>query len=93
MAAADTTDNAGLVPTRQLTEVINGLANVTRSNIDAISRGTLPDAGMSFEIPKITVMPGMGTIAEAGTPTETDQNAAFVSVSVLESCRTADIQR
>jgi phage head maturation protease len=85
MAAADTTDNAGLVPTRQLTEVINGLANVTRSNIDAISRGTLPDAGMSFEIPKISVMPGMGTISEAGTPTETDQNAAFVSVSVLKA--------
>ena len=85
MAAADTTDNAGLVPTRQLTEVINGLANVTRSNIDAISRGTLPDAGMSFEIPKITVMPGMGTISEEGTPTETDQNAAFVSVSVLKA--------
>ena len=59
MAAADTTDNAGLVPTRQLTEVINGLANVTRSNIDAISRGTLPDAGLTFEIPKITVMPGV----------------------------------
>lgn len=85
LAAADTTDNAGLVPTRQLTEVINGLANVTRSNIDAISRGTLPDAGMTFEIPKITVMPGMGTISEAGTPTDTDQNAAFVSVSVLKA--------
>ena len=85
LAAADTTDNAGLVPTRQLTEVINGLANVTRSNIDAISRGTLPDAGMTFEIPKITVLPGMGTISEAGTPTDTDQNAAFVSVSVLKA--------
>jgi phage head maturation protease len=85
LAAADTTDNAGLVPTRQLTEVINGLANVTRSNIDAISRGTLPDAGMTFEIPKITVLPGVGTISEAGTPTDTDQNAAFVSVSVLKA--------
>jgi HK97 family phage major capsid protein len=85
LAAADTTDNAGLVPTRQLTEVINGLANVTRSNIDAISRGTLPDAGMTFEIPKISVMPGAGTISEAGTPTDTDQNAAFVSVSVLKA--------
>jgi HK97 family phage major capsid protein len=85
LAAADTTDNAALIPTRQLTEIINGLANVTRSNIDAISRGTLPDAGMTFEIPKITVMPGVGTIAEAGTPTDTDQNAAFVSVSVLKA--------
>jgi len=84
-AAADTTDNAGLVPTRQLSEVINGLANTTRSNIDAISTGVLPDAGMSFEIPKITVMPTVATVAEAGTPSETDQNAAFVTVSVKKA--------
>lgn len=81
-AAADTTDNAGLVPTRQLTTVINGLANATRSNIDAISRGTLPDAGMTFEIPKITQLPTVAVTAEAGTPSETDQNSAFVSVDV-----------
>ena len=81
-AAADTTDNAGLVPTRQLSEVINGLANTTRSNIDAISTGVLPDAGMSFEIPKITTMPTVAEVAEAGAPSETDQAAAFVTVSV-----------
>ena len=84
LAAADTTDNAGLVPTRQLTTVINGLANSTRSNIDAITRGTLPDAGMSFEIPKITVLPTVAATAEAGAPSNTDQNAAFVSVSVAK---------
>ena len=82
LAAADTSDNAGLVPTRQLTTVINGLANTTRSNIDAISRGSLPDAGMTFEIPKITVLPSVAVTAEAGTPSETDQNSAFVSVDV-----------
>lgn len=83
-AADDTTDNAGLVPTRQLTEVINGLANPLRSNIDAISRGVLPDAGMSFEIPKITVMPTVAATSEAGTPSETDQNSAFVTVNVAK---------
>jgi len=81
-AAADTTDNAGLVPTRQLTTVINGLANSTRSNIDAISRGTLPDAGMTFQIPKITVLPGVTVEAEAGTIEDVDQNAAFITVDV-----------
>ena len=81
-AAADTTDNAGLVPTRQLTTVINGLANATRSNIDAISRGTLPDAGMSFEIPKITQLPSVTEEAEGGTVADVDQNAEFLSVSV-----------
>ena len=83
-AADDTTDNAGLVPTRQLTEVINGLANTTRSNIDAISRGVLPDAGMSFEIPKITVMPTVAATSEGAAPSETDQNAAFVTVNVAK---------
>ncbi len=38
-AAADTTDNAGLVPTRQLTEVINPLSNADRPFIDSISSG------------------------------------------------------
>jgi HK97 family phage prohead protease len=81
-AAADTTDNAGLVPTRQLTTVINGLANATRSNIDAISRGTLPDAGMTFEIPKITQLPSVTEEAEAGTVADVDQTSEFLSVSV-----------
>lgn len=81
-AAADTSDNAGLVPTRQLSTVINGLATSIRPSIDAISRGTLPDAGMSFEIPKITVLPTVAETAEAGTPSETDQNSAFITVTV-----------
>ena len=81
-AAADTTDNAGLIPTRQLTTVINGLANATRSNIDAISRGVLPDAGMTFEIPKITQLPSVTEEAEGGTLADVDQNSEFLSVSV-----------
>ena len=81
-AAADTTDNAGLVPTRQLTEVINGISNADRPVISSISTGTLPDAGMSFEIPKITVAPTVAVASEGGTPSETDQNSAFVTVNV-----------
>jgi HK97 family phage major capsid protein len=37
---------------------------------------------MTFEIPKITVAPTVAIAAEGGTPSETDQNAAFVSVDV-----------
>jgi HK97 family phage prohead protease len=81
-AADDTTDNAGLVPTRQLSEIINPLGTTIRPSIDAISRGVLPDAGMTFEIPKITVMPTVGEVAEGAAFTETDQNSAFLSVSV-----------
>jgi phage head maturation protease len=82
LAADNTTDNAGLVPTRQLTEVINGLSTTVRPSIDAISRGALPDAGMTFEIPKITVAPTVAVVAEDAAFSETDQNSAFLSVDV-----------
>jgi HK97 family phage prohead protease len=82
LAADNTTDNAGLVPTRQLSEIINPLGTTIRPSIDAISRGTLPDAGMTFEIPKITQMPAVGEVAEDAAFTDTDQNSAFLSVSV-----------
>ena len=82
LAADDTTDNAGLVPTRQLSEVINPLGTTIRPSIEAISRGVLPDAGMTFEIPKITVMPTVAEVAEGAAFNETDQNSAFLSVSV-----------
>jgi HK97 family phage prohead protease len=82
LAADDTTDNAGLVPTRQLSEIINPLGTTIRPSIDAISRGVLPDAGMTFEIPKITVMPTVAETAEGNAFSDTDQNAAFLSVSV-----------
>ena len=82
MAADNTTDNAGLVPTRQLSEIINGLSTTIRPSIDAISRGTLPDAGMTFEIPKITVAPTVAVTDEDAAFNETDQNSAFVSVDV-----------
>lgn len=83
-AADNTTDNPGFVPTRQLAEVVNGLATTIRPSIDAISRGVLPDAGMSFEIPKITQVPTVGTVAEDAAFTETDMNSSFLSVPVLK---------
>jgi hypothetical protein len=82
LAADNTTDNAGLVPTRQLAEVINGLGTTIRPSIDAISRGALPDAGMTFEIPKITQMPTVAVTAEDAAFSDTDQNSAFLSVDV-----------
>jgi HK97 family phage major capsid protein len=82
LAADNTTDNAGLVPTRQMAEVVNGLSTMIRPSIDAITRGTLPDAGMSFEIPKITQAPTVAVTAEEAAPSDTDQNAAFITVDV-----------
>jgi phage head maturation protease len=84
-AADDTmTTLGGFNPTRQLNEVINGLTNYTRSNIDAISRATLPDAGMTFEIPKITAVPTVAATAEEGTPSETGATASYLSCTVAK---------
>jgi HK97 family phage prohead protease len=82
LAADNTTDNAGLVPTRQMSEIVNPLGTTIRPSIEAISRGVLPDAGMTFEIPKITAMPTVAETAEDAAFSDTDQNSAFISVSV-----------
>jgi HK97 family phage major capsid protein len=83
LAADDTTsNNAGLVPTRQLTEVINPLSTSDRPAVDAISTGVLPDAGMSFEIPKLTAVPSVAVETEAATIDETGMTTAFVTVDV-----------
>jgi hypothetical protein len=83
MAADDTTsNNAGLIPTRQLTEIINPLSNADRSTIDAISTGVLPDAGMSFEIPKITAVPTVEDENEGDAIVETGMTNSFLTVNV-----------
>lgn len=81
-AAADTSDNSGLIPTRQLTEIINPLSNADRPFIDSVSSAALPDAGMSFEIPKLTQVPTVALTAEGAAPSEQDQNISFLSVDV-----------
>ena len=83
LAADDTTsNNSGLIPTRQLTEIVNPLSNADRPFITAISSGVLPDAGMTFEIPKITAVPTVGVEAEGATINETGMTNSFISVDV-----------
>jgi HK97 family phage major capsid protein len=82
MAADTTSNNSGLIPTPQSTEIINGISNADRGLIDALSRGVLPASGMTFEIPKITTAPTVTLEAEAAAIDTTDQAASFVSVDV-----------
>jgi phage head maturation protease len=77
-----TTDNPGLIPTRQLTEVVNGLADNVRASIDSISTGALPDAGMHFEIPKITVLPSVSVTAENDATPNVNMESAYITVDV-----------
>jgi HK97 family phage prohead protease len=82
VAADSTINNPGLVPTRQLSEIINPLGTTIRPSIEAISRGVLPDAGMTFEIPKITAMPAVAETAQGNAFQDTDMTSDFLSVTV-----------
>ena len=85
-AASDTntTDVAGLVPTRQLTEVINGKTTATRATIDAISSGILPDAGMKFQIPRVKVAPTVAVASEGGAFSDTQVEIEYLDVDVVK---------
>jgi hypothetical protein len=76
------TTNPAFNPTRQLNEVINGLSNATRANIDAISRGNLPDAGLQFQIPKISAVATVAAVAEEGAVSNTGITSAFLNVDI-----------
>jgi len=80
--AADTTDNAGLVPTRQIAELVNALSTTIRPSIDAISRGTLPDAGLQFQLPKVSQVPTVEIEAESDAFSNTDLESAFITVDI-----------
>jgi len=81
-AATSSTDNPGLIPTRQFREVVNGLADNVRASIDSISSGTLPSAGLTFEIPKITQLPDVSVVDELDEVTPVVMESEFIPVNV-----------
>lgn len=78
----DTADVPGLVPTRQLTEIINNISTAGRPSIDAISAGTLPDAGFKFQIPRVTAAPTVAVAAEKGAFSDTQMTVEYLDVTV-----------
>jgi hypothetical protein len=81
-AATSSTDNPGLIPTRQLREVVNGLADNVRASIDSISQNTLPSAGLVFQIPKITQLPNVSVVDELDPVTPVVMESEFINVDV-----------
>lgn len=81
--AADNTTStaAGMIPTPQMTEIINPLANADRGMIDAISRGTLPQYGNTFELPKVTEVPVVSQVDENGAVTDSQLEASYITVT------------
>ena len=86
IAAASDTDTVndvpGLVPTRQLTEVINPKTTGVRPTIEAISSGALPDAGMKFQIPRVKTAPTVAEVSEGGAFSDTQVEIEYLDVTV-----------
>lgn len=78
----DTTDVAGLVPTRQLSEVLNFKTTSGRPTIDAISAGALPDAGFKFQIPRVKTAPTVAETAEKAAFSDTQVEIEYLDVDV-----------
>ena len=89
LAAASDTDTTndvpGLVPVRQLTEVINPKTTGVRPAIDAVSSGVLPDAGMKFQIPRVKAAPTVATVAEGGAFSDTQTEIEYIDVDVKKA--------
>jgi len=77
----DQTTGAGFIPTPQSTQLLNFLSNADRPVIDSITRGTMPEFGKTFELPKITEVPLVDQIDENGAVTESQLEASYITVT------------
>jgi hypothetical protein len=77
----DQTTGAGFIPTPQSTQLLNFLSNADRPMIDSISRGTMPEFGKTFELPKITEVPLVDQIDENNPVTESQLEASYITVT------------
>ena len=77
----DQTTGAGFIPTPQSTQLLNFLSNADRPLIDSISRGSMPEFGKTFELPKITEVPLVDQIDENGAVTESQLEASYITVT------------
>jgi HK97 family phage prohead protease len=77
----DQTTGAGFIPTPQSTQLLNFLSNADRPMIDSISRGTMPEFGKTFELPKITEVPLVDQIDENAAVTESQLEASYITVT------------
>jgi HK97 family phage prohead protease len=77
----DQTTGAGFIPTPQSTQLLNFLSNADRPMIDSISRGTMPEFGKTFELPKITEVPLVDQIDENSPVTDSQLEASYITVT------------
>lgn len=75
------TTNPAFKPVQYVSSVIDTSIG-SRAAIDAIGVRTLPSAGMTISIPKITTSATVASTAEAGAPSETGIVSSYVNLTV-----------
>ena len=82
-AAVDSigTTNPAFNPIQYMKEFVSN-TNFGRPAIDAVSRGTLPTNGMSFNVPKLTTAPTVAATAESAAPSDTGMVSAYITGTV-----------
>ena len=85
-AADDSTStNTGLTLPSHMDSFISNTFTGGRPAIEAISREALTDSGMSFTIPRVTGLPTVATVAEAGTTSETGMTSDYLTVDIKKA--------
>jgi HK97 family phage prohead protease len=75
------TTNPAFKPTQYVSTVIDTTIG-TRAAIDAIGVRSLPSAGMTISVPKITTAATVASTAEAAAPSETGIVSSYVNLTV-----------
>jgi HK97 family phage major capsid protein/HK97 family phage prohead protease len=83
-AANDTASNTGLTLAPHLTEFATNTIS-GRPAVDAVSRGVLPQSGMSFTLPKISTAPTVTLEAENGALGGTEMASTYITVDVKKA--------
>jgi len=83
-AANDTSTNTGLTLAPHLNEFATNTIS-GRPAVDAVSRGVLPQSGMSFTLPKISTQPTITLEAENGALGGTEMASSYITVDVKKA--------
>jgi len=83
-AASDgtSTELAGLVPTPQFTQIWDPKSTNIRPAIAAVRNAVLPDAGLTFQLPRVKTAPTVAAAAQGAAFSDTQVEIEYVTATV-----------
>jgi HK97 family phage major capsid protein len=83
----------GLMPPQYLIEELANFARASRPFADALGPRSLPEVGMTFNVPRVTTGTATAVVAEAGAVQETNAVTDYLSFTVNTVAGMQDISR